>query len=129
VKVKSANVISPILGITIGGLLWLLITSVVVHSVTLGVVIGILGIFTTVFAIKLANTYPRKFRLILGLTMLWVIILNFILANVIYDQIPSFIWGVPSGKDKFSILHLNIFLGLLSVFGFWLILKDIFSKK
>lgn len=113
---------------TIGGLAWLLITGAVINAWWAIGLILLIGIFSIVTSFRYIDRYPGRERAILGTLMLWVIVVNFVFANAIYDRIPDYILGISSGKAQFSLLCINLFLGLLSFLGFGLVLKDISEK-
>lgn len=126
---EKTGVVGGTIGGTIGGTAWLIIGGISIKSsITISIPI-IWGLICVVAVIKLYNISPKRKFAIIGLGLLWLVILNFILGNIIYDKLPDTLGGISAGKELFSLTRLNIFLGFASLFGFYFLIKDILEKK
>ena len=126
---EKAGLIGGAIGTTIGGTSWLIILGISMKSILLATVPVLWGLVGVIAVIKFYDINPERKFLIIGAGILWIVVLNFILGNILYDKIPDTLAGMSTGKDQFSLLQINIFLGLISLLGFYFILRDIFETR
>lgn len=126
---EKLGLIGGTIGTAIGGTSWLIILGISLKSILLATVPVLWGLIGVIAVIKLYDINPERKFLIIGAGILWIIVLNFILGNILYDKIPDTLGGMSTGKDQLSLLHINIFLGLILLLGFWFILRDIFETR
>jgi len=115
-------------GATLGALLWLVILGIVIRSILLIVLPVIFGLTCVVAAVKLYSMRPQKKLSIMGLAILWLIFWNSLLANFYYERIPQNVGTLTTGKNQFSLMHINIMLAVFFLAGCVLIVKDILSE-
>lgn len=126
---EKTGIIGGTIGATIGGTAWLIIGGISMKS-PLCILVPILwGLICIIAVLKLYNINPKRKFLIVGASLLWLVVLNFALGNILYDKIPDTLAGMSTGKEQFSLVKLNIFLGLMSLLGFYFLIKDILEKK
>jgi len=49
---------------------------------------------------------------------------NFVFGNLIFDRIGDSLWGISTGKEAFSRLHLNLLLVAMALLGFYLVVQN-----
>lgn len=125
---QRTGILSGAGGSIFGGLCWLVISGFVIKSWPVAVIPVILGAICFYGVMKLYDERPERSAAIMGAAVLFIVVINFIFANMIYDKLPSSLGGMTTGKDSFSISQLNIFFGLLSLLGFGMIIQDIRKK-
>lgn len=126
---EKTGIIGGTIGATIGGIAWLVLLGIVIKSpftIIIPIIWGLIGIIAV---IKLYNGNPKRRFALVGLGLLWLVTLNFIFGNIMYDKIPDAFWGISTGKEQFSLVKLNILLGCLSLLGFYYLIKDIVERK
>ncbi len=126
---KNKGIVVGTIGATVGSIGWLVIAGIAIKSWIFSLLPIILGLVCIISVIKLNNLHPERKFAIIGLTVLWLVILNFIFGNIVYERIPDTVWGIPTGKDMFNHLKLNVFLGLFSLWGFYSVAKDLLRKE
>ena len=129
IQTDKTNYIGGIIGATIGGIAWLVCAGISIQSPLTAILPLILGIIGAFVEIKLYNNKPERKYALMGIGLLWLVIINFIFVNIIYDKLPNTFLGISTGKDTFNLTHLNISLGGISLLGFYFLIKDIIGKK
>lgn len=124
-RAEKIGILGGTLGGIVGGTLWLIILGIVIKSPLIIVMPIVCGAICFGGVLKLYQFNPARKFAILGLAFLWIIVLNFILANIVYHQIPDMIGGVSTGKGQFSLTNLNFFLGGMSIMGFGFVIRDL----
>jgi hypothetical protein len=110
-----------IMGGALGSVIWLFITGLETYSSFFAFVpvgCGVLGGF---FALFLLSRKPERRQIIAGGVILWLVAVNLVFGNLLFDKIPPTVWGMSTGKELFSRLHLNLLLVAMSLFGIYLI--------
>lgn len=123
------GIVGGSIGSAIGGTAWLIVIGIYIKSLPIVLITVVGAILCITGAIKLFSINPARKFSILGLLILWLVVLNFAMGNIIYDRIPDTIGGISTGKEQFSLVQFNIFLAMMSILGFFFIVKDILSKK
>ena len=118
-----------IVGATIGGIGWIIILGIVLRSPAVTTIAAVLGVITLFVALKLYQISPDRTFAIIGTVLLWLIIINSIFLNVLYEAIPEKLGVLTTGKDQFSLLMLNIQIGIFSVVGFFFLILDIINTR
>ena len=126
---QKTGVIGGTIGATIGFTAWLIIMGISIKSPLIILMPIIWGLICVVGVIKLYNINPSRKFAIVGIGLLWLVVLNFILGNILYDKIPDTLGSISTGKEQFSLVKINIFLGLMALLGFYFLIKDILEKK
>ena len=126
---EKTAVIWGIIGATLGGTLWIIIMGISMKSVPAILLPIIWGVVCVIGALKLYDINPTRKFAVMGAGILWLIILNFVFINLIYDKIPSVLGGISTGKEQISLAKINVFLGLISILGFFFLVKDIVKKQ
>lgn len=109
-----------IMGGALGSVIWLFITGLAINSPLFTFVPVSCGLFGGFLALFLLSRSPVKRSLIAGGIILWLAAVNFVFGNLVFDQIPVTVWGMPTGKEAFSRLHFNLLLLAMALFGFYL---------
>ena len=122
---QKIGIISGALGTTVGGLAWLVGIGLVNKTPWLVVSSFAWGVVGFCVAAALVVKYPERFRSSGGLLVLWLVVFNLSVGNLIYEQVPAEIFGQPTGAQHLDVVSLNILLGAFSLFGFALILRDV----
>ncbi|GBD39363.1 hypothetical protein HRbin37_01642 [bacterium HR37] len=128
-KSEKIGVVVGVIGASVGSLSWIVIAGASMGAWPFIVLPLLFGVVCVVSTIRLYTLYPQSKFTIMGLAILWLSILNLIFGNLIYDRLPENILDVPTGKESFSLLKLNLFIGLISLLGFCLVLVDVFRGK
>ena len=128
-KNKNLGMLLGSAGAILGGLLWIIITGIVLKSVLFITVPSILLVASILIVIKLYNMLPEKWYIILGATILFLVIINIIFVNILYSKIPDFVGEISTGKNQMGLLQINIFLAIFSFWGFFCIFLGVFKKK
>lgn len=126
---EKAGLIGGTVGATIGGTCWLIVLGVVLRSPVYTLIPILWGLVCIVAVVKLYSINPKRKFLLMGTALLWIVLLNFILANILYDKIPDTLAGASTGKDQISLLKVNVFLGIVSLLGFFFLIRDIFETR
>jgi hypothetical protein len=132
IKMKQSGKLSfigGIIGISLGGTAWLLLLGIYLKSPSVIFLTIIWEIIAIVGSIRLYKINHSRKLAIFAMAILWIVVLNFALANILYDKIPDTIAEITTGKQSFSIVKLNLFFGILSFIGFSLLVKDITHNK
>lgn len=128
-KYARLGIIFGAAGSIIGGLLWIIIAGVAISSPLFIIIPSMLAIIFFALVIIFYNKYPKYWLIILGVLILGLIFTNFIFLNILFKQIPESIWGIDTGRNQYSIMQLNIFLGIFSFWGLFCIILGVFKKK
>ena len=128
-KNKNLGMLLGSVGAILGGLLWIVITGIVLKSILFITVPSILAVASILIVIKLYNMFPEKWYIILGLLILFLVIINLIFVNILYSKIPDFVGEISTGKNQMGLLQINIFLAIFSFWGLFCIFIRIFKKK
>jgi len=118
-----------IVGATIGGIGWIIILGVVLRSPAIATIATALGVTTLFVALKLYQISPDRAFAIIGTVLLWLIIINLIFLNLLYETIPEKLGGLATGKDQISLITLNIQIGVFSIVGFFFLILDIIDTR
>ncbi len=117
-----------IMGGALGSVIWLFITGLAINSPLFTFVPVCCGLFGGLFALFLLSRSAVRRPLVAGGVILWLAAVNYVFGNLIFDQIPVTVWGVPTGKEAFSRLHFNLLLLAMSLFGFYLTVQNRLKK-
>jgi len=118
-----------IVGATIGGIGWIIILGVVLRSPAIATIATALGVTTLFVALKLYQISPDRAFAIIGTVLLWLIIINLIFLNLLYETIPGKLGDLATGKDQISLITLNIQIGVFSIVGFFFLILDIIDTR
>jgi hypothetical protein len=113
-----------ILGGVVGSVIWLFITGLAINSpffMLVPLLCGFLGGFLALF---LLTRRPERRNFIAGLCILWMTAVNCFFGNLVFDQIPASVWGIPTHMGDFSRLHMNLLLLTMALFGFYMTVKN-----
>ena len=116
-------------GAVFGGLFWVVIMEIALRSWFHALIPVFLGGLCIFGVIKLYNRRPERKLAIIGLAILWLVVINFIFINVLYDSVPNILWGVSTGKNQISLYMLNLYMGIFSLAGFIFVIADILGRK
>ncbi|HLG94086.1 MAG TPA: hypothetical protein VI546_04555 [candidate division Zixibacteria bacterium] len=119
-KTYNAGAAIGIMGGALGSVIWLFITGLATNSPFYAFVPTICGLAGGFFALFLLTRRPERRQIIAGGVILWLVAINFVFGNLLFDRIPSAVWGMSTGKATFSRLHLNLLLVAMSLFGIYL---------
>ncbi|MBM3709515.1 MAG: hypothetical protein FJW61_03720 [Actinobacteria bacterium] len=129
IKGKDLGIILGSAGAIFGGLLWIIITGIVIKSALYIILPSIIAVAGILIVIKLYYMYPEKWLVILGSLLLLLVIINAVFLNLLYPKIPDFIGEISTGKNQMALLQINIFLAIFSFWGLFCIFVGIFKKK
>ena len=125
---QNTGIFLGFFGAILGGLLWIIITGIVLKSMIFIIVPSALLIGSMVIVYLFYKKYPRKWLVILGALIIFLVAVNFIFANILYQSIPDYVGGISTGKNEMSLLQINIFLGMFAFWGLFCIIVGIFRK-
>jgi hypothetical protein len=117
------------LGAAIGSIAWLVVLGFAIQSLWLIIVPLVYGLIGWLLWSALALKFPNRILGIIGLFALWFVIFNFIVGNLIYDQIPAEIWGEPTNVEQQTVSDLNRWLTIFGIVGLALIIWDRIKSK
>lgn len=123
-KIFNAGAAVGIMGGALGSVIWLFITGLAIGSpffMLVPLLCGFLGGFLALF---LLTRRPERRNFIAGLCILWMTAVNFLFGNLVFDQIPPSVWGIPTHMGAFSRLHMNLLLLAMTLFGFYLTVQN-----
>ncbi|MFH1622678.1 MAG: hypothetical protein ABIA97_06130 [Candidatus Omnitrophota bacterium] len=126
---EKSGIIIGTIGATFGSIAWIVVSGIVIKSLLFILLPLFAGLVCIIMVIKLYKIHPERAFTIMGLAILWLVIVNFVFGNIIYDRIPDTLGGMSTNKNQFNLLRLNVFFGVFSMMGFWFIVKDILGKK
>jgi len=129
IKGKNLGIILGSAGAVLGGLLWIIITGIVIKSALFIILPSIIAVASILIVIKLYYMYPEKWLVSLGSLILFLGIINVIFVNILYSRIPAFIGEISTGKNQMGLIQLNTFLAIFSFWGLFCIFAGIFKKK
>jgi len=115
--------------LTVLGVAWIIAAGVLKGSFWLAALPLVLGATGILGALKLYFLRPERVFVILGGVILWYIIVNFVLANVLSLSGPRESHEVASQMFAVRLMMFNIQLGVLSLLGFFFLVADLFRKK
>lgn len=127
-KTYNAGAAIGIMGGALGSVIWLFITGLATNSPFFAFVPTLCGLAGGFFALFLLTRRPERRQLIAGGVILWLVVINFIFGNLLFDRIPPTVWGMSTGKEQFSRLHMNLLLVAMSLFGIYLMSQG-WNKK
>jgi hypothetical protein len=113
-----------IMGGALGSVIWLFITGQATNSPLFILVPVSCGLFGGLLALFLLSRSAVKRPLVAGGIVLWLVAINFVFDNFIFDQIPVMVWGIPTHMGDFSRLHFNLLLLATALFGFYLTMQN-----
>jgi hypothetical protein len=113
------------LTVTAIGVVWIIIAGIVRNSFWLTAIPLLLGIACIAGAVKLYSLRPDRAFAILGITVLWYIVTNFVFANLLSLSIPGELSDVNAPFLAARLTMLNIQIGFLSSVGFMFIIMDL----
>jgi drug/metabolite transporter (DMT)-like permease len=125
---QNIGIFLGLLGAVLGGLLWIIITGIVLKSAIFIVIPAVLMILSIVIVYLCYKKYPGKWLLILGILIIFLVAVNFIFANILYQSIPDSVGGITTGKNEMSLLQVNIFLGIFAFWGIFCIIIGTIRK-
>lgn len=120
-KQFNAGAAIGIMGGVLGSIIWLFIAGLAINSPLYAFVPAFCGLAGGFFALFLLTRRPERRMPIAGGTILWLVAINFVFGNLIFDQIPESLWGMSTGKAAFSRLHLNLLFLAMSLLGFYML--------
>jgi hypothetical protein len=126
---KNLGIILGSAGAILGGLLWIIITGIVIKSALFIILPSIISVASILIVIKLYYAYPEKWLVILGSLILLLVIINVVFVNILYPKIPDFVGKIITGKNQMGLIQLNTFLAIFSFWGLFCIFVGIFKKK
>ena len=126
---KNLGIILGLGGAILGGLLWIIITGIIIKSAIFIILPSIIAVASILIVIKLYNMFPEKWLVILGSLILFLVIINVISVNILYPKIPDFVGEINTGKNQMGLIQLNTFLAIFSFWGLFCIFVGIFKKK
>ncbi len=127
-KGQKLGIFLGLFGTILGGLLWIIITGIVLKSMIFIIIPAVLLIASTVIVYLIYNKYPHKWLVILGALIIFLVIINLIFINILYQRIPDYVGGITTGKNEMSLLQVNIFLGIFAFWGIFCLVLGIFKK-
>jgi len=117
------------IGAIVGGLLWIIIAGIAIKSILFIVIPAVLIVIFISATIVLYNRYPALWLIIIGMLILCLTTANFIFLNLVFTQIPDSLGGIDTGKNQYTLIQLNIFLGIFSFSGLFCLIFGIFKKR
>ena len=127
-KGQKLGIFLGLFGTMLGGFLWIIITGIVLKSMIFIIIPAVLLIASTVIVYLVYNKYPHKWLVILGALIIFLVIVNLIFINILYQRIPDYVGGITTGKNEMSLLQVNIFLGIFAFWGIFCLVLGIFKK-
>ncbi len=127
-KGQKLGIFLGLFGTMLGGFLWIIITGIVLKSMIFIIIPAVLLIASTVIVYLIYNKYPHKWLVILGALIIFLVIVNFIFINILYQRIPDYVGDISTGRNQMGLLPINIFLGIFSLWGIFCIVLGIFKK-
>lgn len=91
-QTNKVAVLASVVGMTIGFVSWLIVLGFVLESFLLIFLPLGFGIVCVWGAMKLYSKNPERKFSIMGVSVIWLMILNFFLANSYYEMIPETVW-------------------------------------
>ncbi|MCF7872864.1 MAG: hypothetical protein K9L80_01485 [Candidatus Omnitrophica bacterium] len=137
-KINKLAMIGSLGGIIIGSISWIVVLGFSLDFfpiVALALIFGLVCIF---FSLRIYKLYPERSLSIIGISLTWLLALNFFVINFFYELIPETIWKdapeeyaqfFTTGKSQFGLLFINIWLSLFTLAGIILIIVDIVKMK
>ncbi|MCI0406386.1 MAG: hypothetical protein L0209_10045 [candidate division Zixibacteria bacterium] len=119
-KTYNAGAAIGIMGGALGSVIWLFITGLATNSPFFAFIPTWCALGGGFFALFLLTRKPERRQLIAGGVILWLVGINLVFGNLLFDKIPPTVWGMSTGKEMFSRLHLNLLLVAMSLFGIYL---------
>jgi hypothetical protein len=111
------------LGLLLGGYLWIIIVGMVLKTWVWVVLPLCLGTVAFLGAWIGYRRNPRKITGYVGLVLIWVVLSNMVAIDVLYDKIPYTLGEITTGKEMINPhLFQYILLGV-SVIGFLMVLR------
>jgi len=126
---ESWALLATLLGGYGGGLAWLVIVAWMLNSPLFSLSVVLLAGVGIWVSWRAYLRQPQHKLRIVGLSVLWVVGLNLVFANVLYDVIPATLNGISTGKEQFTRWGLNMFLGMMLLPGCYLIALDYFLSS
>ncbi|MCI0331392.1 MAG: hypothetical protein L0196_10710 [candidate division Zixibacteria bacterium] len=120
-KTYNAGAAIGIMGGALGSVIWLFITGLAANSPFFAFVPTICGLAGGFFALFLLTRRPERRQTIAGGVILWLVAINLVFGNLLFDRIPPTVWGMSTGREQFSRLHMNLLLVAMSLFGIYLL--------
>ena len=78
--------------------------------------------------LPLSAARPDRYRLVMGLLLLWLAAGNLIVLHLAWDEIPDRAFGISTGKQSLSLEMLTFFVLAVALVGGLLVIKDVTSK-
>ena len=119
-KTYNAGAAIGIMGGALGSVIWLFITGLATNSPFFAFVPTFCGLAGGFLALFLLTRKPERRQTIAGGVIIWLVAINLVFGNLLFDRIPPTVWGMSTGKEMFSRLHLNLLLVAMSLFGVYL---------
>jgi hypothetical protein len=120
--------IGSMVGITVGGLSWIVLLGFVTGSPIAVIVPIVVGCVCWFVGMKLYMARPERWQGVIGLATLWIIAFNLVFVNLMWKQIPDAVAGITTGKSYLALPFINILLLGLSMLGFGYGIKDILHR-
>ena len=127
-RVKKIGLLVATMGTVLGGTLWVLILGIYFTSPGLIFICVIWGMIGLIGTIKLYDVRPHRKLALAAVLLIWLTTLNFTLGNILYERIPFSLDGIPTGKEKFSLVELNLLLGACLIVAIVLFALVTFTK-
>ncbi len=137
-KINKMAMMSSLGGITIGSISWIVILGISLDFFPIVALALIFGLACLFFSLKIYKFYPERSLSIMGVSLVWLLTLNFFVINFLYELIPETIWkNAPqeyaqfftTGKSQFSLIFINIWLSMFALAGIILIIVDIINWR
>jgi hypothetical protein len=137
-KINKLAMISSLGGIIIGSISWIVVLGISLEFFPLIALALIFGLVCIFFSSRIYKLYPERSLSIIGISLTWLLALNFFVINFFYELIPDTIWKdapeeyaqfFTTGKSQFGLLFINIWLLLFTLAGIILIIVDIVKMK
>jgi hypothetical protein len=128
-KGQNLGVFLGSLGAILGSLLWIIITGVVLKSMIFIIIPAVIMIAGMAVFYLFYKKYPQKWLVILGALIVFLVMVNLIFANILYQRIPDYIGGISTGKEQMGLLQVNIFLGVFAFWGIFCIIVGLIRKR
>jgi hypothetical protein len=137
-KIPKIGMIGALGGMIIGCISWIIIVGVSLGSLQIIIFPIIFGLICILFAWRSYRLHPERSLSIVGAALIWLMVLNFMAANFLYELIPETIWEdapqqyvqfFTTGKSQVGLLFINIWLSIFTLAGIVLIIVDIARTK
>ena len=128
-KEEKAGLVWGVVGASLGSLAWAVLLGISIGSFGVAIAAAAGAAACIILSIKAYELKPERKLSIIGVSLVWLALLNIVFLNILYERIPEMVGGISTGKSQISLPALNVFLGAFFLAGLILFMTDIVRKK